>query len=72
MVAFGLYVSVRSRKDDSPALQAYWTNMTNLWLGRNSVGVFLVIFNIWFWFWLFSWMFPVLLRFEHLLARYVK
>ena len=68
ILTFAMVVSVRARKDDTPAAQAYWTNLINVWMGRNSWGAFTLIFSIWIFFYFFSWLAPVLLRFEHLLA----
>ena len=65
IITFGLVVSIRARKDPQ---QVYWTNMINLWMGRNSWGVFLILFNLWFLTYLVGFLAPVIQQLERTLA----
>ena len=65
IIIFGLVVSIRARKDPQ---QVYWTNMINLWMGRNSWGVFLILFNLWFLTYLVGFLAPVIRQLERTLA----
>ena len=65
LLAFGLYVSFRARKDPQ---QLYWTNMINLWVGRNSWGLFVMLFNLWFLTYFIGFLSPIAVRLEQLLA----
>ena len=66
LITFALYVTIRSRRDPN---SGYWSNLINLWIGRNSMGVLVLIINIWFWSWLLAFFMPLLIRAEHLAMR---
>ena len=65
IIIFGLVVSIKARKDPQ---QVYWTNMINLWMGRNSWGVFLILFNLWFLTYLVGFLAPVIRQLERTLV----